>query len=228
MSKMSTTVGWCLAILLITGRAAAEEYQQERIFGWQVNVESAFRQQHPELYRAVMAELHGQLHEITRKVPAGALDKLREVPVWVHYQSKTACMAYHPSERWLREHEFPPAMAKGVEIGNAANFLQWTRDQPWMVLHELSHAYHDRVLGFDEARIRGAYEAAKAAGNYEKVLQIRGRRERHYALMNAKEYFAEASEAYFGTNDFYPFVRAELREFDFRMFTLLGQIWGER
>ena len=25
------------------------------------------------------------------------------------------------------------------------------------------------------------------------------------------EYFAEASEAFFGTNDFYPFVRAELR-----------------
>ena len=28
------------------------------------------------------------------------------------------------------------------------------------------------------------------------------------------EYFAEASEAYFGTNDFFPFVRIELRRHD--------------
>ena len=42
---------------------------------------------------------------------------------------------------------------------------------------------------------------------------------------NAKEYFAEASEAYFGTNDFYPFVRAELKKHDPEMFRLLEKLW---
>jgi hypothetical protein len=39
------------------------------------------------------------------------------------------------------------------------------------------------------------------------------------------EYFAESSEAYFGTNDFYPFVRAELKAHDPEMFKLVGELW---
>jgi len=39
------------------------------------------------------------------------------------------------------------------------------------------------------------------------------------------EYFAESTEAYFGTNDFYPYVRSELKEHDPNMFNLLGTIW---
>jgi hypothetical protein len=50
---------------------------------------------------------------------------------------------------------------------------------------------------------------------------------KHYGLSNAKEYFAESTEAYFGVNDFYPFVRAELREHDPRMFKLMVRVWGE-
>lgn len=46
------------------------------------------------------------------------------------------------------------------------------------------------------------------------------------ALNNDQEYFAEASEAFFGTNDFHPFVRAELKEHDPALFELLGKLWG--
>ena len=41
------------------------------------------------------------------------------------------------------------------------------------------------------------------------------------------EYFAEASEAYFGTNDFYPFVRQELEQHDPEMFLLLKKLWRD-
>ena len=34
------------------------------------------------------------------------------------------------------------------------------------------------------------------------------------------------TEAYFGTNDFYPFVKAELKECDPRMYQLLEEVWG--
>ena len=60
------------------------------------------------------------------------------------------------------------------------------------------------------------------------VLRASGRRERHYALNNEKEYFAEMTEAYFGTNDFYPFVRAELEEHDPKMFRLLQALWDAK
>jgi hypothetical protein len=95
-----------------------------------------------------------------------------------------------------------------------------------MVLHELAHSYHDRVLGFDNAQVRAAYNAARDSGKYDRVLRANGRTEKHDAMNNQQEYFAEATEAFFGTNDFYPFVYAELKEFDPRTETLLRKLWG--
>ena len=40
-----------------------------------------------------------------------------------------------------------------------------------------------------------------------------------------QEYFAEGTEAYFYRNDFFPFVRAELKEHDPDLFALLEEIW---
>jgi hypothetical protein len=50
---------------------------------------------------------------------------------------------------------------------------------------------------------------------------------RHYGLNNHKEYFAEATEAYLGVNDFYPFVRGELKEHDPRMYKIMEKVWGQ-
>ena len=66
-----------------------------------------------------------------------------------------------------------------------------------------------------------------AAGLYDEVLLNRGDATRHYALTNPKEFFAEMSECYFGTNDFYPFVRKELELHDPETLRLLEEIWGE-
>jgi dipeptidyl-peptidase-4 len=51
---------------------------------------------------------------------------------------------------------------------------------------------------------------------------------KHYGLTNHKEYFAEATEAYFYRNDFYPFVRAELKQYDPDMHVLLEKIWENK
>ena len=80
-------------------------------------------------------------------------------------------------------------------------------EQPWCVLHELAHAYHDQVLGFDDPRILQAYDRYKKSGHGDSVLLITGQHVRHYALTNHKEFFAEMSEAYFGFNDSFPFNR---------------------
>ena len=98
---------------------------------------------------------------------------------------------------------------------------------PAVILHELAHAYHDQVLDFDHPEIIAAYNKAVEAGSYEQVLLYTGKKVRHYALTNHKEYFAEGTEAYFYRNDFYPFVRAELKEHDPALHDLLKEIWGE-
>ena len=38
---------------------------------------------------------------------------------------------------------------------------------------------------------------------------------------------AEMTESYLGVNDFYPFVRGELKEHDPETFALMAKIWGK-
>jgi len=207
--------------------AAAEPgYETRYINGWKVLIEDSFAKSNDETLTGVVAELTAQLHCIVRMVPAAALEKIRAVPIWVNRKSDTTCMAFHPSADWLARHGFNPHMANSIEIGNAANFIAWTRQQPWMVLHELAHAYHFRNLGYEDPIILNAYQSARQSGNYNSVQHVAGYMARHYALMNQMEYFAELSESYFGTNDFFPFVRPELNKHDPTGYEMIERMWG--
>ena len=46
-------------------------------------------------------------------------------------------------------------------------------EQPWVVLHELAHAFHDQKLGFDEPRIKAAYEKFKTERPRRRGLALR-------------------------------------------------------
>ena len=93
-------------------------------------------------------------------------------------------------------------------------------------MHELAHAYHDQILTFDHPDIIAAFRKAHQSGSYDRVMLFTGQNVRHYAMTNNKEYFAEGTEAYFYRNDFYPFVRAELKKHDPDLHTVLEKIWG--
>ena len=136
-------------------------------------------------------------------------------------------MQYHPSAGWLTANGYSADLARCVHVPRAADLAtkRNVNEQPWVILHELAHAYHDQVLGFDEPRVRGAYAAYKKSGHGEKALRYDGRRVRHYGLTDHKEFFAEMTEAYFGVNDFFPFNRAELREAEPAIHALLRDIW---
>ncbi|HET6882104.1 MAG TPA: hypothetical protein VFI31_18200 [Pirellulales bacterium] len=206
-----------------------EAYSPETIEGWQVWVNKGFRQREEQLCTDTLALLRQQLYLIVRNVPPAAVDQLRKIVIWVEEaEPHHPCMCYHPDPGWLSEHDMNPAKARSVELANAKNFLIWTHDQPWMVFHELAHGYHHQFLedGFENTEVRAAFEGTKAAKTYDAVLHVNGRRERHYALTNPMEYFAESSEAYFGTNDFYPFVRSELKEADPAGHALLKKLWA--
>lgn len=218
------------ALLMLTLSSRSFETTAVPLDGWTLQVETVLTKDHPREWGAVKRELDKQLYQITRVVPDGPLAKLREVPIWVNWDDAgTTCMAFHPDVGYLRQHKMNPEMARGVEIGNAKNFVSWTYEQPWMVLHELAHAYQFRVLekGFANSDIQGAYQAAMKSKKYDAVLHWNGKTAKHYAETNAMEYFAESTEAYFGMNDFYPFVNAELKTYDPDTFALMQRIWGE-
>ncbi len=192
------------------------------IEGWRVHVAPTLA---GELETRTLGLLGERLREIARNVPEPALSRLREVPIWMgNGNARGPRGEYHPSADWLRRNGYDPAKAGGVEFDNAGFFT--TAPQPMMVMHELAHAYHHQVLGRDNARIREAFRRAAASGSYEKVMRNNGREVRAYALTNEGEYFAELSEAFFGTNDFFPFVHEELRRHDPFMHDLLHELWG--
>lgn len=208
--------------------APTSQYEARQVEGWRVLIHQGLLRDQPSLANEALTVLRSQLYQITRKVPAEALAKLRAVTIWVETaEPHHRCMAYHPNRDWLRQHGMNPDKAKCVEVANARNFLAWTLDQPWMVLHELAHAYHDQFLGgYENPEIRAAFDRAMKAKLYDAVPRINGKAERAYAATDPMEYFAETSEAFFGTNDFFPFVRCELQQHDPEMYRLLERLWG--
>lgn len=203
------------------------DYTKSTVQGFTVYTNNRLPAEKPDLAAKVAELLAAKLLEINRTVPPKALERLHHVAIWVELDDpKFPGGCYHPSREWLLENGFNPDKAKCIELGNAANFLTWSLDQPSMVLHEMAHAYHDQVLGYDNPDIKAAYKHALATGLYQSVLYCRGGKKRAYALTNDQEYFAELSEAYFGVNDFYPFVRAEVQEYDPVMYKVLGKVWG--
>jgi hypothetical protein len=173
--------------------------------------------------------LEYKLSDIKAVVRAEPLAQLQAVTLVLdlsHGQLRS--MQYHPNADWLREHGYSTNLVKCVHIPQATDLPtpRNINEQPWSLLHELAHGYHDQVLGFEEPRILRAYEDYKSSGHGESVLLYNGTKARHYALTDHKEFFAEMTEAYFGENDFFPFNRAELMIAEPQIYDLLKAIWG--
>ena len=150
--------------------------------------------------------------------------------IWIENDHPSlGAMQYHPGIGWLKNNGHDPRLHKKVHIPHAKALLSRFQllKHPAVILHELAHAYHDQILSFDHPEIIAAYDAMKKAGTYEKVLLFNGEEVRHYGLTNHKEYFAEGTEAYFYRNDFYPFVRAELKQHDPQLHDTLEKVWGK-
>lgn len=206
-----------------------EAYRTIELRGWKLLVLDELIEKHPRTWEQTREVVDAQLLGIVRMAPRKALVKLRQIPIWIEYANpKVACMCYHPSRQWLSNNGFNPEKAGAVELGNCRTFLSWTKVQPWMVLHELAHGYHHRFLpgGYENKEIAAAYRRAMDAKRYEAVLYYHGETKRAYAANNPQEYFAELTEAWFGTNDFFPFVRPEVRRHDPEAAELLERLWS--
>ncbi len=157
-----------------------------------------------------------QLDKITTLLPDEALTELRGVRIWLENAplNTNGGGQFHVSGFWLRDNGYNPSKVGSVELNRL--FYAWRATQPYLVLHELAHAWHHRRLLEENPRITAVYEAAKAGGAYGDA----------YAMTDHKEYFAELTEAYFGRNDFAPHDRAALQALDPDGYTLVRDLWG--
>jgi hypothetical protein len=205
------------------------DYESRYIEEFNVLINRRLLGQQPEGTEAIR-EMESQLKQISGIVPLSPLSRLHEVCIWMELDEDPKGMGeFHWGPEWLIKKERNPKKALAVEITNARNFVQWSReDQPWSVLHELAHSYHCRVLGDHHPGLKHAFDNARANKLYEHVARIHhDAPEDAYADRNYQEYFAELSEAYFGKNDFYPFIREELKRHDPVGFKLLEEVWGQ-
>lgn len=203
---------------------------EKQIEGWTIKVDpQLLEKENEELSQQAFTALANHLQRVKYIVNKDRVESLQKLPIWLELNGKLGAMQYHPDRGWLIANKHDPRLAKHVHIPKAKELLSphnWAK-HPYVVLHELAHAYHDQVLSFEQADIASAYQHAKEKKLYDSVLLYTGQKVKHYGLTNHKEYFAESTESYFGVNDFYPFVRAELKEHDPQMFEVLEKVWGK-
>ncbi|QDV81689.1 sulfatase-like hydrolase/transferase [Stieleria magnilauensis] len=211
-------------------RAAVPGYVSRAVEGWPVRIREQLLQTQAEATERALELLAEQLRTVKRLIPQPAVERLIDVPIWFSpkYEGFGPSGEYHPGADWLAKQGRHPKLHRCVEFTNIPIFEREVERMPVLVIHELAHAYHDQVLGFDHSEVRTLYEIAKNNGSYDAVLRGNGKTEKAYAMSNEREYFAETSEAYFGRNDFYPFDRAELETHDPRMVKLLEKLWQDR
>ena len=205
-------------------------HTDRQLEGWTLRVDDRLTlPANVELGARALRFLAGKLVDIRAVVQPDALAKLQTIPIVLDLDhGDLRSLQYHPDAGWLADHGYATNLAKCVHIPRAADLAtsRNINEQPWVILHELAHAYHDQVLGFDDPRILLAYEHYKKSGHGDATLLFDGTKVQHYALTDHKEFFAEMTEAYFGENDFFPFNRAELMMAEPTIFELMHAIWG--
>ena len=204
----------------------ALEYTAMRIQGWAVCVANQLISQHPQLYQDVINALDEDLEYILLILPINASQWLKRINIWVEVAlAQFPGGVYHPNPVWLAQNGYPEEWALGIQIGNAQNYMTWVREQPAIILHELSHAWHHQMLGYNYQPIINAYQTAIDQGIYDSVQYIYGQFLPAYAATNNREYFAELTEAWFWSNDYYPFNRQELQSHDMLGASVVESAW---
>jgi hypothetical protein len=186
----------------------------------------------PETYeKSPLQVLEGELKTIGRIVHAKALAELRKLTIWAEWDEgqalgngrpgKAVAVYYGGSQRGMLAAGMNPLKANNITVLSTRDLTR--EHQPGqdsgrcVLLHEMVHAVHHKILGFDNAQIQAAYQQALERGKLE-----RG----SYAATNAAEFFAEMSCAYLDKLQYFPRDQVELRKHDPATFQLMVALWS--
>ena len=227
--KFLCVIVCCVVTLESSASTKIEGYALNEIEGWTVYVQEALLEQEPEDADKALDLLSEQARKVIEVIPAKIVRELQTVPLWLSlpHEGRRPRAEFHPDKGWLIDNGMIPDKEKGIEFTNTAILDREVVRMPMLLLHELSHAYHNLVLGFEQPDILRLYQKAKENGSYDLVDRKNREPQMAYAMSNHKEYFAECTEAFFGENDFYPFNQEQLEQHDPAMHALLEQLWSE-
>ena len=186
--------------------------------------------------QSAIALLKENFEEINSLLPQKALDVMHKNPIWMERDLTDGAAWYHTSKDYLVSQGYMVEKWHCVELCNFVHYVSWTKqNQPYMVLHELCHLYHDLALpgGFENPDVKAAYNHAKNEGMYRNTPYRQDAKTKYnvdvaYAMNDQMEYFSEICEAYWGENDYYPFNYEDLKTYDPQGFALMEKVWGKR
>ncbi len=208
-----------------------DRFEVRNVEGWTVYINRDVVKQYPAETARTMEHLRWELYQAKLAVPPAAASHMQENnAIWIEYREKVS-LSYHPSRRWLlnRGYKIPRDPESMMSLSVKSHVGDSYR-HPFVVLHELAHGYDYHFIGkgktYGNDECQANYERMMKEGKYEKVKIWHGRYGSHYGRSNRMEYWAESTEAYLAVNDIYPFVRAELREFDPKQARLIERYWG--
>jgi len=238
----------CLSCLYLVSIVAADErkaacetsaprvgtedrFEIRNIEGWTVYTNRALFAEHPEETAQTLEHLRWELYQIRLAAPAEAVALIQaNTPIWIEWDEKVS-LSYHPSRQWLGDRDYLiPADPRSMMSLSVKTHYPDSYRHPFALFHEMAHAYDFYFTGrgqrYGNDELQAGYDRMMATGKYENVLLWNGKYRSHYACSNRMEYWAESTEAYFAVNDFYPFVRAELRQFDPKQVRIIERYWG--
>lgn len=199
-------------------------YTTMKMEGWKVYINNALLPggKQAEMGAKAIKRLRGDMVLVKHWVADEPLAKLLKVAIWLEVDTtngphgRTPVFHYHGYLGWLKRMDFHPGKHKCVEYSKAVALVRFRgANSAKVLLHELSHAYHDQVLSFDDPDILAAHKRARENGKYPKNDFI--------LRLDHKEFFANLTTRYFGTKR----EREALVERDPILLKKLQKVWGK-
>jgi hypothetical protein len=197
--------------------------------------EEVLRQPADRWHRKPLDVLDTEFDDLKRVVGPKLAELLRQIPVWVRWDvvdpgvPKATAFYYGYPANTLARAGREPLMTNSIEIVSLKRIGEMrppgSKFQQVVTLHEMAHAVHHRLLGFDAPEVTTTFQTAVERKLYDSATDRTGRVSRPYARTNANEYFAEISCAYLDSCFFYPFTYSDLKQHDAAGFALMESVW---
>jgi len=221
-SLISILVALCLSANALA--ASTPHHHKLQLEGWNVYIEQQLVDRNDVRVFLAMRLLSEKLQQLKTLLPDRVLDQLRTVPIFFS-ENKDFNAEFYFFEPYVYRTGQDISMMNGIEFRSISFFLEESKFSPMLLLHEMAHAYHKMNYKRIDKIVMRAYRHAETHKLYQRVQSVTNQYARAYALQSPFEYFAELSESYFGRNNYFPFERDELKEYDPMGYNMVKKAW---
>jgi hypothetical protein len=186
----------------------------------------------PKFKKKPLEVLEQEFKAITAAMPAKNVKILQRLLFFVEWDERkrlsngvpggAVAVYYGGHQLNMLAKGMPPLKAKNITVLSMRSLT--AEHQPevesgrCVLLHEIAHAVHDQLIGFENPTVFAAYRQARE----RKLVDPEA-----YAATNEAEFFAEMSCAYYDQLDYHPKTREALKKLDPVTYKIMEEAWGK-